>query len=104
MADLPPELASRPKRKAGQEPSATLTIEAYTRLKAELDELKTDGREKIPDRLRHARGPGDTTENAESTPPRTGQGWREPRTRKPEPILRDPDIVEAPPPPAPVMA
>src|SRR5207244_8644013 len=43
MVELPPELASRPQRKPGQEPSSTLTIEAYTRLKAELDELKGEG-------------------------------------------------------------
>jgi hypothetical protein len=34
--ELPPELASRPPRKPGQEPTAVLTIDAYNRLKAEL--------------------------------------------------------------------
>src|SRR2546421_879855 len=96
MADLPPELASRPKRKAGQEPSATLTIEAYTRLKAELDELKTDGREKIAERLLHARELGDISENAEYDAAKDEQGMMEARIRKLEAMLRDPEIVEAP--------
>src|SRR2546421_8468250 len=96
MADLPPELASRPKRKAGQEPSATLTIEAYTRLTAELDELKSDGRETIAERLLHARELGDISENAEYDAAKDEQGLMESRIRKLEAMLRDPDIVEAP--------
>ena len=38
--ELPPELANRPPRKAGQEPTATLTLDAYTRLK----EARASGR------------------------------------------------------------
>src|SRR5262245_21141926 len=45
MADLPEELAKRPPRKPWQEPSSHLTIDAYLRLRAELDDLEGRGRE-----------------------------------------------------------
>ncbi len=94
--DLPEELASRPRRKPGQEPTAALTLEAYNRLKTELDELKTAGREKIAERLLHARELGDISENAEYDAAKDEQGMMESRIRKLEQMLRDPDIVEAP--------
>src|ERR671937_1703699 len=94
--DLPPELASRPPRKPGQEPTATLTLDAYTRLKTELDELKTSGRTRIAERLLHARELGDISENAEYDAAKDEQGMMEARIRKLEQMLRDPDIVEAP--------
>src|SRR5207237_9915156 len=96
MTELPPELAARPERRPGQQATATLTIEAYTRLKAELDELKSDGREKIAERLLHARELGDISENAEYDAAKNEQGMMESRIRKLEQMLRDPDIVEAP--------
>jgi transcription elongation factor GreA len=96
MVELPPELASKPKRKPGQQPSAALTIDAYTRLKTELDELKTEGRDKIAERLLHARELGDISENAEYDAAKNEQGMMESRIRKLEAMLRDPDIVEAP--------
>ena len=94
--DLPEEIASRPQRKPGQEPSATLTLEAYKRLKTELDELKSDGRTRIAERLLHARELGDISENAEYDAAKDEQGLMESRIRKLEQMLRDPDIVEAP--------
>jgi transcription elongation factor GreA len=94
--DLPEELASRPQRKPGQEPTATLTLEAYTRLKKELDQLKSDGRTRIAERLLHARELGDISENAEYDAAKDEQGLMEARIRKLEQMLRDPDIVEAP--------
>jgi hypothetical protein len=33
MTDRPAEIADRPERKSGQEPTATLTVSAYERLK-----------------------------------------------------------------------
>jgi transcription elongation factor GreA len=75
MADLPDELQNRPQRKPGQEPTATLTLDAYLRIKAELEELTTTGREQI-------------TENE--------QGLMESKIRKLQQMLRDPEIVEAP--------
>jgi transcription elongation factor GreA len=96
MVDLPPELAARPKRKPGQQPSATLTIDAYTRLKTELDQLKSEGRTRIAERLLHARELGDISENAEYDAAKDEQGLMEARIRKLEAMLRDPEIVETP--------
>ena len=94
--DLPPELASRPQRKPGQQPSATLTLDAYKRLKAELDEKKTAGRTQIAERLLAARELGDISENAEYDAAKDEQGLMEARIRQLEQMLRDPEIVEAP--------
>src|ERR687886_1699689 len=94
--ELPPELANRPPRKAGQEPTATLTLDAYTRLKTELDELRGDGRANIAERLRVAREHGDIRENAEYDAAKNEQGLMEARIRNLERMLRDPEIVEAP--------
>ena len=94
--ELPEEIASRPPRKAGQQPSATLTLEAYTRLKSELDELKTGGRTRIAERLLAARELGDISENADYDAAKDEQGLMEARIRKLEGMLRDPEIVEPP--------
>src|SRR5947207_14272879 len=96
MPELPPELAARPERRPGQQATATLTIEAYTRLKTELDQLKTEGRTKIAERLLHARELGDISENAEYDAAKDEQGLMEARIRKLESRLRDPEIIEAP--------
>ena len=88
-------LASRPPRKPGQQPSATLTLEAYSRLKAELDEKKTQGRTRIAERLLAARELGDISENAEYDSAKDEQGLMEARIRQLEQMLRDPEIVEA---------
>jgi len=95
--DLPPELASRPPRAAGHEPTANLTLEAYVRLMAELEELKTDGRARIAERIKAAREHGDIRENAEYDAAKNEQGLMESRIRNLERMLRDPDIIETPP-------
>ena len=94
--ELPPELAARPPRKPGQEPSAVLTIDAYNRLKSEVDDLKSTGRTRMAERLLHARELGDISENAEYDAAKDEQGLMEARIRKLEAMLRDPEIVEAP--------
>ena len=94
--ELPEELASRPHRQAGHQPTASLTLDAYRRLRAELDDLKTDGRIRIAERLKHARELGDIRENAEYDAAKNEQGLMEARIRHLERMLRDPDIVEAP--------
>jgi transcription elongation factor GreA len=94
--ELPEELRNKPPRKPGQEASAHLTLDAYTRLKAELDELKMEGRTKIAERLLHARELGDISENAEYDAAKNEQGLMEARIRNLERMLRDPEIVEAP--------
>ena len=94
--ELPEELASRPPRKEGQQPSATLTLDAYSRLKGELDELKTTGRTRMAERLLAARELGDISENAEYDSAKDEQGLMEARIRKLEQMLRDPEIIETP--------
>ena len=95
--DLPEELASRRPRAAGHQPTATLTLDAYRRLKGELAQLKTEGRTHISERIKAAREHGDIRENAEYDAAKNEQGLMESRIRNLERMLRDPDIVEAPP-------
>ena len=97
LVELPEELAGRPPRKSGLEPTAALTLDAYTRLKAELDELRSGGRSRIAERLKAAREHGDIRENAEYDAAKNEQGLMESRVRNLERMLRDPDIVESPP-------
>jgi transcription elongation factor GreA len=96
MPELPDELKNRPTRKPGQAPTASLTLEAYQRLKAELHELMTSGRERIAERLRIAREHGDIRENAEYDAAKDAQGLMESQIRRLQEALRDPEIIEAP--------
>ena len=96
MVELPEELRNRPQRKPGHEPTATLTLDAYHRLKSELSELTTTGREKMGERLKAAREHGDIRENAEYDAAKNEQGLMESRIRKLQRMLRDPEIVEVP--------
>jgi transcription elongation factor GreA len=91
QAYLPPD---RPPRKSGQEPSASLTLDAYVRMRRELEELRTDGRTRMAERLLHAREFGDISENAEYDAAKNEQGLMEARIRYLEQMLRDPDIIE----------
>ena len=96
MVELPEELRDRPVRPASQEPTATLTLDAYLRIKAELDELTTTGREQITEKIKIAREHGDLKENAEYHAAKDEQGLMESKIRKLQHMIRDPDIVEAP--------
>jgi transcription elongation factor GreA len=96
MPDLPEELRTRTPRAPGQEATANLTLDAYERLKAELEDLTTTGRADITDKIRVARDHGDLKENAEYHAAKDQQGLMESRIRKIQHMLRDPDIVEAP--------
>src|SRR5262249_56913342 len=89
---LPP---ARPPRREGQEPSARLTLDAYIRLRKELEKLETDGREHIAERLLHARELGDISENAEYESAKHEQALMEGRIRELQHRLKDPEIVEA---------
>jgi transcription elongation factor GreA len=93
--ELPEELASRPPRQPGQQPTATLTLDAYLRLRTELDDLTTEGRLRLAERLKHARELGDIRENAEYDAAKNEQGLMEARIRQLERMLRDPEIIEA---------
>src|SRR5262249_8576839 len=88
---LPPE---RPPRAAGQEPSARLTLDAYVRMRKELEQLPTEGRDHIAARLPRAREHGDIRENAEYDAAKNEQGLMEARIRDLEHKLKDPDIIE----------
>jgi transcription elongation factor GreA len=96
MPELPDEIKARPKRKPGQEPTASLTLEAYQRLKAELEELVNVGRERMSERLKVAREHGDIRENAEYDAAKDAQGLMESQIRRLQEALRDPEIIEAP--------
>jgi transcription elongation factor GreA len=96
MVELPEELRDRPPRPAGQQPTATLTLDAYRRLKAELEELTTVGRAHISEKIKVARDHGDLRENAEYHAAKDEQGLQESRIRKLQAMLRDPEIIEAP--------
>jgi transcription elongation factor GreA len=96
MPELPEELKNRPARAAGQEPTATFTLDAYLRIKAELEELTTHGRERITEKIKVAREHGDLKENAEYHAAKDEQGLMESKIRKLQHMLRDPEIVETP--------
>jgi transcription elongation factor GreA len=89
---VPPE---RPPRKPGQEPSARLTLQAYGRLREELEGLRTEGRRAMAERLLRARELGDIRENAEYDAAKNEQALMEARIRDLERQLLDPDIIEA---------
>ena len=82
------------RRNPGDQPTAVLTRDAYDRLRAELEELKGEGRRRMADRLQHARELGDIRENAEFDAAKNEQGLMEARIRELERMLKDPDIVE----------
>lgn len=66
-----------------------LTQEAHDRLKAELEELKTTGRERMSKEIEIARAHGDLKENAEYHAAKDEQGQMEARIRQLEALLRD---------------
>ena len=86
---------TRFRRNPGDQPSAILTPDAYKRLKEELEQLKGDGRDKMSERLLHARELGDIKENAEYDSAKNDQGLMEARIRELEAMLKDPDIIES---------
>jgi transcription elongation factor GreA len=73
-----------------------LTPEAYERLSAELNELKTTGRERISQQIGAAREHGDIRENADYDAAKNEQGMMEARIRQLEEILRS-AVVGTPP-------
>jgi len=89
---LPPQ---RPPRRPGQEPTARLTLDAYIRLRKELEALETEGRTEIAHRLLVAREHGDIRENADYDAAKNEQGLMEARIRDLQYKLRDPEILEA---------
>lgn len=76
--------------------SPRLSQTAFDRLQAELDDLKTNGRKLMAERLQRARELGDLSENAEYHETKNQQGMMEARIRKLEHILKNAEIVEGP--------
>jgi transcription elongation factor GreA len=84
------------RRNPGDEPTATLTRDAYERLRDELERLRTEGRKETADRLQRAREHGDIRENAEFDAAKDAQGLMEARIRELERLLKDPALAEGP--------
>jgi transcription elongation factor GreA len=73
---------------------AHLSQEAYNRLKEELDERSTTGRQDISLWIERAREHGDIKENADYDAAKNEQGHNESRIRQLEQILRDAVVGE----------
>lgn len=73
-----------------------LTREAFERLRQELEELTSEGRRRVAERLLRAREHGDIRENAEYDAAKDQQGMMEARIRQLQRLLKDPDIAEVP--------
>ncbi|TVR18100.1 MAG: transcription elongation factor GreA [Nitriliruptor sp.] len=71
-----------------------LSQEAYDRLNAELETLRTEGRESISAEIEVARAHGDLRENAEYHAAKDEQGKMEARIRQLTELLRDARIGE----------
>ena len=72
-----------------------LTQEAYDRLAGELNELKTEGRERISAAIGVAREHGDIRENADYDAAKNEQGMMEARIRQLEQLLSSAVVGEA---------
>jgi transcription elongation factor GreA len=72
-----------------------LTKEGYERLKAELDELKTDGRKEVARAIAEARDKGDLSENAEYEAAKDAQGLLELKINELEKTLANARIVDS---------
>ena len=73
-----------------------LSPAAHARLKAELDELRGEGRIDIAHKIEAARALGDLSENGDYHAAKDQQGKMEARIRQLEAILIDAEIVDAP--------
>ena len=72
-----------------------LTPEAYERLSSELNELKTEGRERVSQAIGTAREHGDIRENADYDAAKNEQGMMEARIRQLEQLLSSAVVGEA---------
>lgn len=71
-----------------------LTEERYKELQEELAKLKTEGRETVADRLKHAKELGDLSENSEYQEAREEQSRVERKINQLEEILRFSSIIK----------
>jgi transcription elongation factor GreA len=72
-----------------------MTPSAHERLKAELEHLEGEGRQKVIDEIATARAHGDLSENAEYHAAREQQGFQEARVRQIKQMLESAEIIEA---------
>ncbi|GIU91382.1 MAG: transcription elongation factor GreA [Acidimicrobiia bacterium] len=71
-----------------------LTPDAYEKLRAELEHLKTEGRAQIEARIQEARSHGDIRENADYDAAKNEQGLMEARIRQLEELLATAEVRE----------
>lgn len=71
-----------------------LTPEGYERLKSELEELKTKGREEVAKAIAEAREKGDLSENAEYDAAKDAQGYLELKINDLEKTLANSKIID----------
>lgn len=71
-----------------------LTPDAHAKLKAEYEQLTTDGRAEIEARIQEAREHGDLRENADYDAAKNDQGLMEARIRQLESILNSAEVRE----------
>ena len=71
-----------------------LTHEGYERLKAELDEMKTNGRLEVARAIAEAREKGDLSENAEYDAAKDAQGMLEMKINEHERALTNAKIID----------
>ncbi len=72
-----------------------LTPEAHSKLQAELEQLKTEGRTEIEARIAEARSHGDLRENADYDAAKNDQGLMEARIRQIEGLLNTAEVRQA---------
>jgi transcription elongation factor GreA len=71
-----------------------LTPEGKQKLEAELKRLKTEGREDLAKRLKHAISMGDLSENADYHKAKEDQGFLEGRVQEIEHILHNHEVID----------
>jgi transcription elongation factor GreA len=76
------------------EPRTFLTPAALEKLQDELEQLKTEGRREIEDRIAEARSHGDLRENADYDAAKNDQGLMEARIRKLEHLINTSEVRE----------
>lgn len=71
-----------------------MTHDGYEKLKAELDELKTKGRENVAKAIAEAREKGDLSENAEYDAAKNAQGMLEMKINELEKVFANSRIID----------
>lgn len=71
-----------------------MTHEGYEKLKSELDELKTKGRENVAKAIAEAREKGDLSENAEYDAAKNAQGMLEMKINELEKVFANSRIID----------